>query len=207
MAETKRAYNFGTIIYSESAPEDWQEKIEQWKVPVIVSPVHDKDLNNNGSLKKPHRHLVVMFSSLKSKKQVQELFEEIQGVGVEVVLHLPSYIAYLTHKNALDKAQYDEKDILCFGGADYKSMIAECADKYKVLSEIFDMCKNESIYNYAVLVERCRERGDEYFRTVIDKSYAIREYIRARSWQRNAVNLQYAEPLAVRAGVDSVKRA
>ncbi|MDU2191324.1 MAG: Rep family protein, partial [Klebsiella pneumoniae] len=39
-----RTRNFTTIVYPESAPENWLEILQQLFVPALVSPLHDKDV-------------------------------------------------------------------------------------------------------------------------------------------------------------------
>ena len=60
MAEQKkkdeRKRNYATLVYPDSAPENWQEILSELKVPVFISPLHDKDVNADGKPKKPHYH-------------------------------------------------------------------------------------------------------------------------------------------------------
>lgn len=39
-------------LYPDSAPENWREIISGWHVPVVVSPLHEFDLNPDGTTKK-----------------------------------------------------------------------------------------------------------------------------------------------------------
>ena len=58
MSETKngrgRTRNFATIVYPESAPENWKSILENEIVPALISPLHDKDINADGEKKKAH---------------------------------------------------------------------------------------------------------------------------------------------------------
>lgn len=38
-----RSRIFATVVYPESAPEDWMERLEQSHVAAMVSPIHDRD--------------------------------------------------------------------------------------------------------------------------------------------------------------------
>ena len=44
----KRGRNWAIIVYTDSAPEDWEDIIK--KEPVVISPLHDKDVNPDGEL-------------------------------------------------------------------------------------------------------------------------------------------------------------
>lgn len=42
-----KARHFTFLIYPESAPEDWQSKLEAIGLPMAISPLHDKDKKDN----------------------------------------------------------------------------------------------------------------------------------------------------------------
>lgn len=62
MAKDKARY-FTFLLYPESVPDDWQEKLAEIGQPLAISPLHDKDLNADGTLKKPHWHIMVLLQS------------------------------------------------------------------------------------------------------------------------------------------------
>ena len=45
------------IVYPESAPLDWRNILDETHIKWIESPLHDKDFNADGTLKKPHWHI------------------------------------------------------------------------------------------------------------------------------------------------------
>lgn len=66
-------------FYPDSAPENWREIINSWLVDCLVSPLHDSDVNEDGTPKKPHWHGILFFDSVKSFEQVQELVAPLNG--------------------------------------------------------------------------------------------------------------------------------
>ena len=60
-ARDTRGRNFATMVYPESAPENWREILAGYFIPAFISPLHDKDLNPTGEPKKPHHHVMLMF--------------------------------------------------------------------------------------------------------------------------------------------------
>lgn len=66
-------------FYPDSAPENWRETINGWLVDCLVSPLHDSDVNEDGTPKKPHWHGILFFDSVKSFEQVQELVAPLNG--------------------------------------------------------------------------------------------------------------------------------
>ena len=51
----KRAW--GGVIYPESLPENWLEILQNSGLQIAISPLHDKDINPDGTIKKPHYHI------------------------------------------------------------------------------------------------------------------------------------------------------
>ena len=42
-ARDSRVRNFATMVYPESAPENWRETLAGYFVPGFISPIHDKE--------------------------------------------------------------------------------------------------------------------------------------------------------------------
>ena len=47
MAAQRNTY-YATIVYPESAPTDWLDKLEEEHIQALVSPIHDKDIEKDG---------------------------------------------------------------------------------------------------------------------------------------------------------------
>lgn len=52
MAENIKKRNWGFILYTESAPLNWIEILKESGLPCCISPLHDKDVDSDGNLKK-----------------------------------------------------------------------------------------------------------------------------------------------------------
>lgn len=72
-----RTRNYATIVYKESAPENWKEILSDEHVGVLISPYHDKDLNPDGEVKKAHWHVLILFDGVKSQRQAEEFIRKI----------------------------------------------------------------------------------------------------------------------------------
>ena len=107
-ADAKRAgrtRNFATVVYPESAPADWMERLDQHHIAALVSPLHDKDKNPSGEPKKAHYHVLLMFESPADyESKVAPIFAEIGGVGRETVGSARGYARYLCHLDNPEKA-------------------------------------------------------------------------------------------------------
>lgn len=178
-----RTRNFATVVYPESAPENWQEILSDEFVPAFVSPLHDKDTNPGGEEKKAHWHVIIMFDSTKTIEQAEEIFSRISGVGCEKINSIRGYARYLCHLDNPEKTQYNQEDVRSMCGADYSATIGLITDKYKAISEMIDFCMSNNIYSYAILLEYCRTDRFDWFRVLCDNgTVVIKEYLKSRSW-------------------------
>lgn len=186
MAEkiTNRRYrNFATVVYPDSAPENWQQILAEHFVPSLVSPLHDLDTNPDGEIKKPHWHVMLIFDGKKSEEQALEIFKSISGVGCEVVNSIRGYARYLCHLDNPEKHQYPPEDVKALCGADYTSLIGLVIDKYKAIREMKDYIKQNNIYSYADLFDYCSEERFDWFRVLCDNgTVVINQYLKSRLW-------------------------
>lgn len=182
-ASDLRKRNFATMVYPESAPDNWRDILAGFFVPAFISPLHDRDINANGEPKKPHFHVMVMFEGKKSEDQVRALFDSIGGVGLEKVESLRGYARYLCHLDNPEKAQYAPSDVVSIGGSDYSYTIGIVSDKYKAVREMIAFCKANNILSYAELLEYAAVEQDTWFRVLCDNGTVVmKEYLKSVSW-------------------------
>lgn len=181
-----RTRNFATVVYPESAPENWQEILVQQFVPAFISPLHDKDVNPTGEPKKPHWHVMLMFEGKKSMEQVREIFDLIGGVGCEKVNSVRGYARYLCHLDNPEKVQYRQEDVRSLGGADYAATIGLATDKYKALAEMQDFCEVYNVNSFYLLAKYAKEHRQDWHRILSDcGSVFMREYLQSRKWSQD----------------------
>lgn len=179
-----RTRNYATIVYLDSCPENWVDIIENEKVPVFISPLHDNDVNLNGDDKKPHFHVLVMFDSVKTLDQAKTFFDKFGGVGCEVVNSLRAYARYLCHLDNPEKAQYQIDHVVQFGGADYISCISCSSDKQKSIREMIVYIEENDIICFADLALWSSQNKSDWFDCLINSgAYFIKEYIKSRTWK------------------------
>lgn len=189
-----RVRNYATVIYPESAPENWKDIITEYHVPVFVSPLHDKDIDPGNKPKKPHYHVLFMFEGKKSMEQAKSIFSSICGVGCEVVQSVRGYSRYLCHLDNPEKAQYKPEDVTSFGGADYMGTIGLAIDKYKAIGEMQDFCDKYNCYSYSLLSKYARIHRPDWFRMLCDcASVHMREYLKSHAWTTQC-NMHLIDP-------------
>ena len=158
-----RTRNYATVVYPESAPTNWKSILEEHCVPAFISPLHNKDVDDEDNLKKEHYHVMILFEGCKTKEQAKEIFDSIGGVGVEAVKNSRAYARYLCHLDNKDKFQYDINDVISLSGADYNTMISLAKDKYTAIGEMIEFCLANDMISYAMLLLYAKKNRFVYF--------------------------------------------
>lgn len=185
-SQSSRTRNYATIVYPESAPEDWISILEDTKVPALISPLHDRDINQKAEkeVKKAHYHVILMYSSVKTLLQAKQTISAFGGVGCEAVQSIRGYARYLCHLDNADKAQYDEGQIIALNGADYFGCKELVTDKYKAINQMMDYCAAQEIFDMCELIDYARQERLDWFRVLCDSSTILmREYLRSAQYR------------------------
>lgn len=183
----KRTRNFASIFYDIDNYQSFICKLDDTHIAYAVSPLHDSDLKEDGSgeIKKAHYHVVLCFSSVKTREQVSEIFKSLNCVGCEVIDSIRGYMRYLCHLDSPEKAQYSPH-LVRFSGLDYAEMCALPADRYSYIGEMMDYIDENKIRSFAELMRVSRTNRPEWFKCLCDSSALImREYIKSSTWERS----------------------
>lgn len=191
MAKDDRARVWATILYTESCASDYQQIISSWHVPALVSPLHDRDREESGELKKPHYHLMIWFEGKKSRDQVKMLFTKVCGVGCEKVDSKIGMARYLCHLDNEDKAKYSVSDVVQFSGADYILLITSEIDREHIIIEMEQFCDDNNILCYATLSRWARDNRPDWHR-VLNSSCTIHmtAYLKSLQYEQKMIAQQ-----------------
>jgi len=156
LATDKRARVWSFIGYpDDSLPENYAAILsDELHLCWAESPVHDADLNGDGSEKKKHIHFILSFEGMKSFEQVEEITERLHCPIPQKCRNARALVRYFIHLDNPDKHQYREEDIKCHGGFEideyFKKSNAQLRD---VLKEILTFCVDNQISEFCDLVE------------------------------------------------------
>lgn len=142
----KRVWSF--FVYPDSAPEDWEQRLNG--ISWVKSPLHDKDVEN-GQLKKPHWHIMVVFEGKKSFQQVKEITDELNSPHPQYVDSVKGLVRYMAHLDSPDKVLYNKYDIVSHG-VEIEKYLNSSSDIDELMHEIELYCKDNRIYEYGELV-------------------------------------------------------
>lgn len=143
--ETKSRY-WAFILWEDSYNHNYINILSQTGLTAVISPWHDKDINEGtGEVKKKHKHVLLLFDGPNTYKKVKEYANLVNG-SVCIVQNSPkNAIAYWTHKNNPEKAQYDPKDIELIGVSSLQEILVTyiygCL--YIYLPVMYDLLRNQ----------------------------------------------------------------
>lgn len=183
----ERTRNWTFVVYPESAPENWREIINELHVPWVESPLHDKDVDPNGEVKKLHWHILMMFPSNKAYNQIREITTKLRAPNPQKVASAKGLVRYMIHMDNPEKYQYSKSDIISYAGAEISSYLsATTAERYELIREMMTFInENEIIEMKDLLDYAMRERFDDWFQLLCDNSaYIIDSYIKSNRHQR-----------------------
>lgn len=194
-----RSKNFATLCYEESS--DFNQVVcalESLHISFLVSPLHDSDFSDDGNLKKPHWHIILVFDSLKSISQVKDLLSGVsQGlsvsfVGCEIVNSLVSYARYLCHLDDSDKARYETSSVTQHG-LDYVALVTTKSDYLSSFINLVDYVYLNNVTSFADLVMYARFNDADMLHTILHESFTVREFIRSFAQTRSVVDCSRSE--------------
>lgn len=142
----QRARSWTFPLYPESAPENWREILDEYHVPWVESPLHDKDINPDGELKKAHWHIVLFFDGKKSFEQVQEITNALNAPIPQKTANPKGLVRYLIHMDNPEKYQYKREEIVCHCGAEIDEYFAlSASSKNAVLWDIIEFIRENQV--------------------------------------------------------------
>lgn len=175
----KGRYWAGLIHPGDSAPDNWQELMQLSGLQILVSPLHDQDIANvrTGELKKPHRHVIAMWTNTTTRRNAQRFFEQFNGPKTIIRLESPRGMArYLIHLDNPEKAQYSPDDVLAFNGADWQKIAIPDDDKQEAMS-IVNLVAENGIQGYYDLLKLCEQEHSDLLAFAARQTVFCREVI------------------------------
>lgn len=169
--EVERAHGlhrvWGCILYPDaqnypfSSVEELRDCIYDFCVSqsctAAMSPIHDSDVMPDGSMKKAHYHLYVVYKGPKYAQTLASLAYFING-GITPIQHIDNelgFYRYLAHVDSPDAAQYDVDDITVYNG--YVPPASGEKSSAKSTEQLFSMVDNfNNVRELTTYVVQCR---------------------------------------------------
>ena len=177
MSKKERYSQFEFITYPESMGDIYNQ-IEELCLTCIRSPLHNADVNKKtGELKKPHYHNMIIWSSLHSEEQIDDICKQLNILHWEKVYDKRLKLRYYCHLDSPNKAKYDVTDVLVIGNFNYNSVLdkEELPNPHRAF---IDYISRIDVDNFRALVNKVNSERPEFLKLLIDKSYFYYQYAR-----------------------------
>lgn len=147
--------NWAFVMYPESMPEDWFDRLQMTGLPFAISPLHDKDVNPTGETKKPHYHVICYYENSTTQKAVKELVCDLVNATIPIKLEsMSGMYRYHLHIDNPEKYQYDDRQRTFINGFDCSKVDSlTYTEISKLLVEIQKLICTEHIFEYADLLD------------------------------------------------------
>lgn len=178
-----RTRNWTIVVYPESAPENWREMLEDMHLEWVESPLHDKDINANGEIKKPHWHILLLFNGVKTYEQVKEISDMLNAPIPERCHNARGMVRYMAHLDNPEKAQYKTSDIKAHGGVDVSELLRpSSSERYTLIKEMMQYIKDNKVIEFQDLMDYAMENEfDTWFPLLCDNSaFVVGQYIKSQ---------------------------
>lgn len=162
-----RAWAF--IVYPESLPADWEDIIIQTGLPFAISPLHNKDVNPDGEIKKPHYHCICYYENPTTLNNVKtNVCDKLNGTIPQKLESMRGMYRYHIHIDNPEKYQYKDCDRKLYNGFD----VDLCnkltrTETLKYLITIYEFCRDNDISEFYDLVNLLAEGDNRILLEVI----------------------------------------
>lgn len=159
-----RNRNFYTLLYPESCNNNFKQILDDMHVSAFLSPLHDKDVDEYGNLKKEHYHLMVMFDNPHTLNQFKDMIvTPLGGVGADICISRRGYARYLCHLDHPDKFQYNPSDVVSFCGISYDNLCSSPSDNMNAIKDILDFLDERKYRSYSAFLSYCAKNNSQWF--------------------------------------------
>lgn len=182
MAENVKKRNWTFVLYPESAPLDWREKLKISGLMTAISPLHDKDVNPTGEQKKAHFHVLLVYSGPTTYNSVAKLTASLNATIPQALESVRGMYRYFSHKDNPEKYQYDESDITTLNGFNIADLIELTKSEVnEIKARVLKLIREVDIIEYADLIDFLtdNEMLTEYD-VAVNNTFFFNSYIASR---------------------------
>lgn len=189
--------NWAFVLYPESAPADWFDRLKQSGLMGAISPLHDKDVNADGEPKKAHYHVILVYGNTTTYNNVKSLTDSLNQPIPQALEQIRGYYRYLTHKDNPEKYQYSDSDIVTFGGFDISDFVEMTKSEVtKYIKEIHAFVRDNNITEYSDLCDMLIDAGlEELYEVAINHTLFVNSYISSRR-NKQTLNVKSARSVS-----------
>ena len=184
----KKRY-WAMVLYPDSAPNNWKDELQKTGIQCAISPLHDKDVNPDNTLKKAHYHIILCYEGPTTYSNVLKLTESLNQPIPQPLEQLRGYYRYLVHKDNPEKYQYNEYQITTLNGFDISNYLdLTNSQVVAILKEITKFIDDNNITEYSTLISTFRDNDylSQMFEIAMNKTIFLNTYITSRRHKKTS---------------------
>ena len=178
--------NWAFVVYPESLPVDWKNILRESGLQCAISPLHDKDQEPTGEVKKAHYHVIAVYNGPTTYKGVKTLTDRLNAPGPQALEQVRGYYRYLTHKDNPEKVQYPENEIETLNGfsiLDFVEMTK--SEVLKITRELQTLIRDADLLEYSDFMDLLQDSEmSQQYDVARSNTYFFEKYISSRRNKR-----------------------
>lgn len=187
MTKNNKKRNWAFVVYPESLPDNWIDQLRMTGLKAVISPLHDKDVNPDGTTKKPHYHVIVVYSGPTSYNVVKSVaVDQLNGASPIPLEAVRGYYRYLTHMDNPEKYQYSKSDLIHLNGfdiRDYSELTS--SEKDEIKKRLIELINEYGVIEYSTFVNLVMSLGDsDQFHEATANTIFFNAYIKSVRYAR-----------------------
>lgn len=179
--------NWAMVLYPESAPKDWRERLQKTGLQCAISPLHDKDINPTGEPKKAHYHVIMCYSGPTAFSVVSRLTAELKQPIPQPLEQIQGYYRYLTHEDNPEKHQYSKADIETINGFCITNFVElGRSEIVRLKREIQEFIRDNGVCEYSDLMDLLMDAGEtmaEHYEVAASNTLFFDRYLASRRFK------------------------
>lgn len=152
MSKIQKGRIWACVGYPESLPDEWLEKLRETGLQVAVSPLHDKDVNPTGEVKKPHYHIILNYEGPTTYNHVKQLCDSLNMTIPIKLESLRGMYRYHLHLDNPEKYQYDDRERILLNGFNTDVDQLTRTEVNKLIKELLTYIVDNDIFEYCDLI-------------------------------------------------------
>ena len=175
--------NWAFVAYPESLPTDWKDQLQATGLQVAISPLHDRDVDPTGELKKPHYHVILCYAGPTSYNVVKGLTDSLNCPIPQPLEQVRGYYRYFTHMDNPEKYQYSPDTIETINGFSIMDFVE--LTKSEVLTakrKLQSLIRERNILEYSDFMDYLQdsENMEQEYDVASNNTYFFEKYISSR---------------------------
>lgn len=170
-----------------SAPNNWIQLLQDQGLPVAISPLHDQDIEPDGSVKKPHYHVIVCYANNTTFNAVVKTYTSPLNAPIPKCLaSVRGMYRYHCHLDNPEKYQYPDDQRVFLNGFDIAEYVELTrAEETEIIERIRGYIIDNHIYEYCDLVDMLASEGmmQEYAYSV-RSTFLWNTYLKSRHYKK-----------------------